>query len=183
MKNNYLIVCNSRSGSHLLCTLLNSHSTIACVGETDEIIDELKNARGEKTGRIIFNRQFLRFSDRYKSNNIIHLTRDSQKIAISKYIFNHTNDRPRHFTKLANIHSKLDKRDIEQEAIIIKNEEQRIREILKSYNSIEISYEEMTNNKNIKKLNKETTKKLLDFLAVEYETLITKLVKPRQIII
>jgi len=181
MKRDYLIVCNSRSGSHLLCTLLNSHSKIACVGESDEIINELKNARSEKTGRIVFNRQFLRFSDRHKSNNIIHLTRDPEKIAISRYIFNHTNVRPRHFTKPANIHSKLDKRVIEQDTVVIKNEDEKIREILKSYNSIEISYEEMTNDINIKELNKETAKKLLDFLEVRYETLTTKLYKPKHI--
>ena len=182
MKNDYLIVCNSRSGSHLLCTLLNSHSKIACLGEDGEKMDILKNARGEKTGHIVFNRQFMRFAKIQRSNKIIHLTRDPLKIAISRYIFNHTNVRPRHFTETVYIHSNLDMNTIKKDVIIIKSEEEEIRHILKKYNSIEITYEEMTNDKNIKKLNKETTKKLLDFLDVEYETLTTKLIKPIYII-
>ena len=181
MKHDYIIVCNSRSGSHLLCTLLNSHSKIACTGETDEEMDELKNAQGENIGCIVFNRLFLR--GRWKeTNKIIHLTRDPLKMAISRYVFNHTSSRPRHSTELIDIRCNLDMNAIKKDAKMITEEEIEIRRILKNCNSIEVSYEEMTNDKNIKELNQKITKKLLDFIDVEYETLTTNLVKPKHIL-
>lgn len=187
----YYIVCHSRSGSHLLGTLLNSHSKIACVGEAGELLEELSNARGEKTGRIISHYEFLKLIENKKLNKVIHLIRDPRQLAISRdahssRLRKFTEENPPqsgdiHFTKPTDIYCSRDMKYILDETKLIRKQREEMRGILKSFDSIEISYEEMTNSKSIVELNHETTIKLLNFLEVEHETLSTTLVKARHI--
>lgn len=178
-KLDYIILCHQRSGSHLLCTLINSHPDIACIGETNEKMPELYNAKGKIVGKIeMYNR--VKDITKYKNVKIIHLIRNPYDTARSDWI-NCTKKFPAHVKEKSSFEIKLNKKEIEKRAIGIEEMHNKFKNLIKNLNHIEIHYDDLSKNKSVSEINESIEYKILDFLNVSYSKLSTNLKKPKWI--
>jgi len=177
---NFIILAHQRTGTHLLATALNSHPNIYCTGETREAPSENMN-NISAVGRIIMYNQLYGQFDETKKSKIIHLTRNPRDTAMSNIANLGDAVFPSHkahfYKKEKPRYCSIDKCHIDKKTEEIGGYMVSVRKALKSINHLEITYEELTNGKSIKKLPKKPAKKILDFLGVKYKTLTTNLVK------
>ncbi len=80
----FLIVCQQRSGSHMLASALNGHPNISCSGELDIVDTLIVPSDGECKGAILMYNRWKAFGTRYTANKLIHLVRDPEALAYSR---------------------------------------------------------------------------------------------------
>lgn len=179
MKLDYIILCHQRSGSHLLCTLLNSHPDIACLGESSEKMPELTLSEGKVVGKIIMYNRAGRIK-RFTGVKIIHLIRDPLTTARSHWV-NCTRKFLPHTKQDVTYQIELDSKEIEKRARGIDRVQKQFRNKIQGLPHIEISYEAMTGGKSVSEINESLERYILSFLGVPYHKLYTELKKPKWI--
>jgi hypothetical protein len=173
----FVIFTPGRAGSHLLASLLNSHPDIACEGEFGRV-DSLINPDdlyGSVHGCI------LSFSQRnlllkWNPMRVIYMTRSPEGGADS-YAKNIIRYKAR---KVGNAY-EFDPFVTDEERLSTIRKLECIhfasRNLLKTFNYLEISYEELTDNKNICWVITSIRDRVCDFLGVKRRDLYTDLVK------
>lgn len=184
-KNDYIILCSQRSGSHLLATLLNSHSDISCSGESGEKMDELKYIKDNINGRIVmYNR--TKNLEQLDNVKILHLVRNPYDTARSRWVNSLQSKDAKHdvfeshYREDKEFNITIDEKEIKKLSSNINKEQSKFRNLIKNKPHREINYDEITRGECISKLDEETTTKILNFLEVkDHHPLVTKLKKPK----
>lgn len=189
----FVIVCNQRSGSHLLASLLDSHPDIECDGEIGSLNDPLFKVEpdGEKLrGGIVMYQRLGRIKD-IRPKSIIHLVRDPLATATSEVTnsisrkLNRKSHRAHRFKdedpiETAHISPKPEtvKRKV---AHIIKMRNRLVRAIQKKkLHALEIHYEDLTQGgTSISKCPQGITIQLCKFLGLREHPLTTGFRKSR----
>lgn len=176
----FVIFTPGRAGSHLLATLLNSHPDIACEGEfgrPDSLIDP-ENLSGNLHGCI------LSFAQRnilleWNPARVIYMTRSSEGGADSyaknliRYKARKAGEAYEHSPTVTDNQRVSTVRTLDSIHFVSRN-------LLKTFNYLEISYEELTDNKNISVMPSVVSDRVCDFLGVQRKELTTDLVKRGQ---
>jgi hypothetical protein len=177
VKFDFVIFTPGRAGSHLLASLLNSHPDIACEGEfgrPDSLINP-DDLSGNLHGCI------LSFAQRnmlleWNPMRVIYMTRSSEGGADS-YAKNVIRYRAR---KAGEAYDPDPPVTDNQRLSTIRNLDSIhfvSRNLLKTFNYLELSYEELTGNTNISWMPTSIAHKVCNFLGVERRDLCTDLVK------
>lgn len=185
MKYDFIIITHQRCGSHLLATALNSHPDIACEGEQgDKVIKEIS---GRFRGMIWMCNRYYKERKIPMADKYIYLIRNPENVAVSSMmngISRRTN--PNH---TAHFHGKektehyiLSQRQINKRIYHVKCLINGFVKRLKSHgiNYLTVKYEDLTKNKEVKQIEESETKRILNFLEVDYQPLTTNLKKSRR---
>lgn len=194
----FSILTDSRCGSHLLMTLLDSHPALTC---HDEILGNLQGtvdffSLGDNEGCLVDYPDLLpKFRmkgvlERVKANKVIHLTRDLRERAKSAVFYSQQRSKPG--VRRANAWSaagaaweETGSYDEARLATIIKSFEQRRDAVLPLLDDVrsswlEIDYDWLTGGREIKRLSAEKSTVLCEYLGVEPRKLTTPLFKMRK---
>lgn len=197
----FAVLCGPRCGSHLLMTLLNSHPALTCYDEILGFRGKQKNfyELGDNEGCLANYQNFLPHHRTAEGNDIprlvsilrevpiIHLTRDPTERARSHHFISenkrrhklkHNSNRPYY------LDGKLDQYDEEQVRVLREIHEREKAACLKlfeglQYNWLEITYEWLCDNQEIKHLPIEKSRTICKYLGVKPRLLTTPLYKIR----
>ena len=168
--------------------LLRSHPLIETYGEI------LRNGRtpvrieGKKVGATIHYTQWKRQPNTidFKKTKVVHLLRDPYRVALSA-VRNRMDAQLRGDRHRANFRVgqelpevyEVDPRAVEKRRIGIARYQEEFRQMLREKTVFTLAYEELTRDQSIKNAPEVIARPLLDFLGVEYQPLVTNLVKSR----
>lgn len=185
----FIIACHQRSGSHFLQTCLGSHTNISCFGEVvgaiasgREFIEE--TPRSNVRGAIVMYNQWERVIDQVHFDKIIHLVRDPKKTAYSVV----RNRRDKEVRREAHrAHYRVGDPlpplyDASSEEVMawegqIQSSRTWFEDIHRGWPTLTVAYEALTSDRSTEILPREETRRILDFLGVEYQDLSTRLIK------
>lgn len=176
----FVIFTPGRAGSHLLASLLNSHPDIACEGEfgrPDTLIDPA-DLSGSVRGCI------LSFAQRnilikWNPGKVIYMTR-SPVLGAESYAKNVVRYKARKAGEEYDPEPHITGNERLSTIRKLKSFHKVSRKILKVFNHLEVSYEELTDNVNISVMPSVMSDRVCDFLGVQRKELTTELVKRGQ---
>lgn len=177
IKFDFVIFTPGRAGSHLLATLLNSHPEIMCEGEfgkDDSLIDRSRLS-GVLHGCILaFGQRNMLF--KLNPSRVIYMTR-SPVLGAESYAKNVSRYRARIAGLEYDPNPKITDNARLSTTRKLENIHKASCKILKTFNYLEVSYEELTDNKSISWMPMFLCNRVCDFLGVGRMSLWTDLVK------
>lgn len=188
----FVILGALRSGTHLLGTLLNSHSQLTCYDECFAYNPELvlkqkpmKEIKDNEGFILLYNHLLNRMDNKRKKMllnefTILQMVRnDIDKHALSLYYLNKDDNIPTHSKENTNINYD-EGIDISKQKQLIQRRHKQVNNYLHTNKKakLTISYEWMTHGgKNINVLDKDISIMICDYLKIKREKLTTELKK------
>lgn len=178
----FIILCEKRTGSHLLATLLNSHPSINC--QFRELAMQNRKVivptKGEVRGGIIHYQEAEEALKVIDPKKVLHLVRDMKSVLRSYLATFYTQESRGHYTREEE-NPKEPKLDVDtEERKKIQNELWKRRNTsfgLIRRPTLIVSYGKLTAGHDVLETNNVTTRAILDFLEVEVMSLSTRLRK------